>query len=379
MSGPEVLARRPLGVPTLEDLGELAGRAVLVRGDLDIRHYDTASPAHRRRLDVLVPTVRWLLERGARVAVCGHHGDAGEQPDASSFPRLREALEAACPGATVLPHLRAEAEQAGDQQLVADLVKGQDVFVNEAFQWCWLPLASLVGPPATLPAAAGLRLANDLELLAPLLSAPPRPFVVVFGSDQSLARLPGLRGLVLRADDILVGGAMALPFLQAIGARPTGGAQSDLLRECRACFGLAREIQHDIRLPSDLIWEQPDGSTLLTPSGAPVEGVVSDIGPTTRLRFAEILRGAGSILWTGALGRAEDARFAAGTRSVAASLPAGAHVVLGGDALFAALEGTGVLEGGAGMLSATESAVALLKDGDLPALAALRGDGRRPA
>jgi phosphoglycerate kinase len=142
---------------------------------------------------------------------------------------------------------------------------------------------------------------------------------------------------------------------------------------------LAREIQHDIRLPSDLIWEQPDGSTLLTPSGAPVEGVVSDIGPTTRLRFAEILRGAGSILWTGALGRAEDARFAAGTRSVAASLPAGAHVVLGGDALFAALEGTGVLEGGAGMLSATESAVALLKDGDLPALAALRGDGRRPA
>jgi len=359
-----------LRVPTLEDLGDVSGRAVLVRGDLDVPRYDPDVPAHRRRLEVLLPTLAFLVERGARVTVCGHQGDWDGPPDEESFSRIRQALETACPGVTVRPSLPLHAERSGDAGLVAELVSGQELYVNEAFQWCWLPLASLVGPPAALPSAAGLRMAADLELLGPFLAEVPRPFVVVFGSDQSLARLPGLRGLVLRADDVLVGGAMALPFLQAIGARPTSGGQTELLRECRACFGLAREIQHDVHLPSDLIWERADGTIALTASGDPVDGLVSDIGPVTRLRFAEVLQGAGSVLWTGALGRAEDPRFSVGTRAVAAALPREGHVVLGGDALFAALGDDA--SSSSGRLSATDSAVALLKDGDLPTLEALR-------
>jgi phosphoglycerate kinase len=361
---------RPLGVPTLEDLGDVEGRSVLVRGDLDIRNDDAASVAHSRRLQVLLPTLQWLSERGARVTVCGHHGDFGAPADKASFDRIRQALEEACQGATVLPNLAGEREQSGDRELVADLVKDQDLYVNEAFQWCWLPLASLDGPPEVLPSAAGLRLARDVELLEPFLHDPPRPFVVVFGSDQSLSRLPGLRGLILRADAVLVGGAMALPFLEAISGRREPGQESELLRECRACFGLAREIQHNVRLPSDLIWELPDGSLTLSSSDTWVEGTVSDIGPTTRLRFGEALQGAGSVLWTGALGRAELARFASGTRAVAAALPPGGHVVLGGDALLDMLGDE--LTAASGVLSATDSAVALLKDGDLPGLSALR-------
>jgi phosphoglycerate kinase len=87
-----------------------------------------------------------------------------------------------------------------------------------------------------------------------------------------------------------------------------------------------------------------------------------------------VLRGAGSVLWTGALGRAEDARFAQGTRAVAAALPPQGHVVLGGDAALAALED--LTSAATGVLSATDSAVTLLKDGDLPGLAALRGSRR---
>ncbi len=369
MSSSRQAPGRPLQVPTLEDLGDVSGRAVLVRGDLDIRRYDPDRPAHRRRLDVLVPTLTYLVDHGARVTVCGHSGDFDQAPDAESFDRIRQAIETRCPGVALRPNLPLQAERSGDPGLVAELVNGQELFVNEAFQWSWLPLASLVGPPGALRSAAGLRLAADLELLEPFLADVPRPFVVVFGSDQSLERLPGLRGLVLRADDVLVGGAMALPFLNAIGATATSGAQTELLRECRTCFGLAREIQHDIHLPSDLIWERTDGTVALTASGEPVDGLVSDIGPVTRLRFSEVLQGAGSVLWTGALGRAEDPRFSVGTLAVAAALPAEGHVVLGGDALFAAL---GDDVAGTGRLSATESAVALLKDGDLPALAALR-------
>ncbi|HXY44935.1 MAG TPA: phosphoglycerate kinase [Acidimicrobiales bacterium] len=365
---------RPLGVPTLEDLGDVSGRSVLVRADLDIADLEPGTPAHDRRLDVFLPTLAWLRDRGAKVTVCGHRGTVANPGDAA-FDRLCRQVEDACPGVSVLPNLAGERERSGDLQLAADLAVGHDFYVNEAFQWCWVPLASIIGPPALLPSAAGLRLAADLELLEPLLLSPPRPFVAVFGSDQSLSRLPGLRGLILRADATLVGGAMALPFLQAIGTQPAPRPETELLRECRACFGLAREIQHHIQLPSDLVWERPDGTAVLAPSVSSLLASVSDIGPTTRLRYAETLRGAGSVLWTGALGRAEDPRFAAGTRAVAAGLPANGHVVLGGDAALAAL--ADVAPAATGVLSATDSAVALLKDGDLPGLAALRGGRHR--
>ncbi|MFZ0171716.1 MAG: phosphoglycerate kinase [Acidimicrobiales bacterium] len=374
MSADDRAGPRPFGVPTLEDLGDLSGRSVLVRGDLDIAELEPGSLARERRLGVLLPTLRWLLDRGARVSVCGHVGSLVGEADEASFLGIRREVEDACPGVSVLPNLAGEQERLGDRQLAVELARGQDFYVNEAFQWCWMSLASIVGPPALLPSAAGLRLAADLVLLEPLILHPPRPFVAVFGSDQSLSRLPGLRGLILRADATLVGGAMALPFLQAIGVQSAPKPETELLRECRACFGLAREIQHNVRLPSDLVWEQPDGTVVLAPSASSLDGSVSDIGSTTRLRYAEVLRGAGSVLWTGALGRAEDTRFAQGTRAVAAGLPPQGHVVLGGDAALAALED--LTSAATGVLSATDSAVTLLKDGDLPGLAALRGSRR---
>lgn len=369
---------RAFGVPVLSDLGDLAGRRVLVRADLDAGDHDPSSPLARRRLELLLPTLGILVDKAAEVTVCGHAGDLDAKPDDAAFSFVCQQVTSAFPEVVVLPNLAGERERTGDKSLVAELVRGQDAFVNEAFQWCWLALASIVGPPGALPSAAGPRLMADLELLEPFLHAPPRPFVVVLGSDQSLSRLPGIRALILRADAVLLGGAMALPFLEAIGARPQQSTETELLAECRACFGLAREIRHGVHLPSDLVWEALDGSMTLAPSGALVDGSVSDIGPTTRLRFSEVLEGAASVLWVGALGRSEDSRFAAGTRSVASALPGRGHVVLGGDALIASLDDD-ILQAATGILSATDSAVALLKDGDLPGLIALRARSVRPA
>lgn len=369
-------SRRPFGVPSLDDLGDLRDRHVLVRADLDLRT-PAGSFAFTRRLGILVPTLNRLLEGGAHVTVCGHCGDLDGDGDEDAFRAVRRAVEEACPKVAFLPNLARPDEREGDGQLVSELVKDQDAFVNEAFQWSWLPLASIVGPPETLPSVAGLRLSADLELLEPLLRTPPRPFVVVFGSDLSPSRLPGLRGLILRADSVLVGGGMALPFLQAIGARPVEGPDTDLLRDCRRAYGISREIQHEVQLPSDLVFELSDGTVTVAPASAHVGGQVSDIGPTTRLRFGEVLKGAGSVLWTGALGRTEDERFAEGTKSVARCLPDG-HVVLGGDALLATLGGAPSGSTG-GVLSATDPAIALLKDGDLPGLAALRTSRPSPS
>ncbi len=369
---------RPFGVPVLSDLGELAGRRVLVRADLDVGDKDPSSPLARRRLDLLLPTLSFLAGKAAKVTVCGHAGDLDTGPDDAAFSFVSQQITSTFPEVVVLPNLAGERERAGDKGLVAELVRGQDAYVNEAFQWCWLALASIVGPPGSLPSAAGPRLVADLELLEPFLHAPPRPFVVVIGSDQSLSRLAGIRALILRADAVLLGGAMALPFLEAIGARPQQSTETELLAEYRACFGLAREIRHGVHLPSDLVWAARDGSMTLAPSGTLVDGSVSDIGPTTQLRFSEVLEGAASVLWVGALGRSEDFRFAAGTRTVAAALPPRGHVVLGGDALIASLDDE-ILQAATGVLSATDSAVALLKDGDLPGLLALRASREGPA
>ena len=169
--------------------------------------------------------------------MCGHRGDFDRPPDAEAFAGLQSGLEAICPGIKVLANLAGPAEQNADPQLVSELAAGHDLYVNEAFQWSWLPLASVIGPPETLVGVAGLQIAHDLDLIEPYLVDPARPFVVLLGSDRSLLRLRGLDSLVLRADAVLVGGLMSSLVLQAIGKQPAEGTDRDLSRSAGRATG----------------------------------------------------------------------------------------------------------------------------------------------
>jgi phosphoglycerate kinase len=196
--------------------------------------------------------------------------------------------------------------------------------------------------------------------------------LAVLGGERAFGRLHGLQGLVLRADKVLLGGAMALPMLQAVGMQPSQAPSQEFFWECRNIMGLAGRVHHQIMLPQDLVWWRLDGSVEVTPFDAPGGDDVVDIGPLTRRRFDEVLGGARTVLWVGALGRVEDVRFAEGTRAVASSLPADASTMFGGDGLVGLLDAERLLPAGADVLSATDAAIELLKNGDLPALAALR-------
>lgn len=362
-----------LDIPTLEDLPDPAGCRVLVRADLEVPAKGDSLLSRTRRLWQLQPTLHWLAARGARVTICGHRGDLGRPGDPVAYAATVDAVRQLWPAVEVGPNLSSEENEPSGGDMLASLIADHDQYVNEAFQWSWLPLASLVEPPARLPAAAGRRLRQDLELLGAFLVAPERPFVAVLGGEQSLGRLHGLRGLILRADAVLVGGEMSLPFLQALGRQPDDGASSPFIEECRRAYGLARELLHTVQVPDDLVWEHPDGSTAISRADVSVPGIVTDIGPRTRVRYGEIVEGAGSILWTGALGKAEDPRFAAGSLAVAQALAGRrSRTVLGGDALLDLLAAHGLIGPASTVVSATDSAVALLKDGDLPGLAALR-------
>lgn len=358
-------------LPVLEDLPDPSGRRALVRATFDRPlTADPASPLALRRARGLAGTVEWLRDRGAQVTVCGDTAAPDEATAGRQLALLRRAVEEASSGLS--PH-DASLEFCGspeEPEAVHRLAAVHDLFVNDTLQDSYLPLPSLILPPAQLPAAVGRTLEGDLRILDALLVDPVRPFVVVLGGARSFDRLRGLQGLVLRADTVLLGGALALPMLQALGEQPLDGGTEPFLWECRSVLGLAQRVRHQLVLPVDLVWRHA-GGWRVTPATERAGGEVVDIGPTTRLRFAEVIEGARTVLWAGALGRVEEAAFAAGTETVGASLT-GPAVVLGGDALAATLHAARLLPPSAEMVSATDAAVELLKSGDLPALAVLR-------
>jgi phosphoglycerate kinase len=381
------------GVPVLEDLPDPAGRRVLVRATFDRPLADDpAAPLAQRRARGLASTLKWLHLNGARATVCGHamegpggdrgtgggqsgSGQSGEREHGATqrhLARIRESLEQAWPelaGAGDSVELRSASE---DPSVVRRLVEGHDLFVNDTLQDSFLPVPSLTFPPAALPSAVGRTLEHDLATLDAFLLDPPRPFVVLLGGERSFDRLHGLQGLMLRADTVLLGGGLALPMLQALGTQPTDHATEAFLWECRSILGLSQRVHHQVSAPVDLVWSDAGGAVAVTSANERAGVVVGDIGPLTRIRFGEVLAGARSVLWAGALGMVEQEPFRAGTVAIAAGLPRGASVVLGGDALVTALAASHLLPRSAEMLSATDAAVELLKNGDLPALAAIR-------
>ena len=166
---------------------------------------------------------------------------------------------------------------------------------------------------------------------------------------------------------------MSQPFLAAIGHQPPSGESAEFLEECRHAYGVGNTIHHLIHLPSDLVWESDSGNTVTAGQLEVVDGSIGDIGPKTGIEYADVLRGAGTILWMGSLGKVEDDRFVGGTLALGRALVGStARIVLGGDALSLSLGRHGLVPDAAEFVSATGSAVALLKDGDLPGLTVLR-------
>lgn len=359
-------------VPFLEDLPDPGGKSALVRATFDLPlAADLRQPlAHARALG-LAETIEWLTERGARVTVCGNLDADRPAAIADRLGQIRESIRGL--GSRVLASdMVSFCPCSEDPDGVEELLRGHDLFVNDTLQDSILPLPTLTVPASRLPSAAGRTLEHDLRILDPLLAAPPRPFVAVLGGARSYERLHGLESLVLRADTVLLGGAMALPVLQAVGKQPSDGAAEDFLEECRHVVGLSRRVRNQIVTPFDLVWRRADGSTTVAPADVRAGKEVVDIGPVTRVRFAESLQGAGVTLWAGALGQVETPGSASGTTELATSLAAGARLVLGGDALVSTLQASNLVPLSAEMLSATDAAIELLKYGDLPALAALR-------
>jgi phosphoglycerate kinase len=364
-------------IPTLEDLGDVTGRRVLVRTDFNVPLEERAGSqvvVDDFRIRAALPTISWLLERGAQVVCASHLGRPKGQPvDEYSMDPVRARLSELAPGVELLENLRFNpGEEANDDAFVASLTDGIDFYVNDAFGASHRAHASIVGPPMSMPSAMGRLLQQEVEVLTGLRDKPKRPFVAVLGGAKISDKLGVVEALLSVVDQLVIGGAMCFTFFAAQG-KPIGDSlfEPDMVETCRRILETAGE---KIVLPDDMVGVDASGEFATFGTRLPEGSKGFDIGPGSAAAFSDVVMDARMVFWNGPMGMFEDERFAGGTRTVAEAMAeTKAFTVVGGGDSAAALaqfrlddEVDHVSTGGGASLE-------LLELGDLPGLAALRG------
>jgi phosphoglycerate kinase len=398
----------------IESLGDLRGRRVLVRSDLNV---PLDGPADNRaitddgRIRASVPTISRLAEGGARVVVVAHLGRPKGKPDpayslAPVAERLGELLGRKVAFATdtvgesatatvegledgdvaLLENVRFnEGETSSEDEVraafAAELAKLADAFVSDGFGVVHRKQASVYDVALRLPHAMGNLVADELDVLRRLTADPERPYVVVLGGSKVSDKLGVIDNLLTKADTLLIGGGMVFTFLAAQGQEVGKSLlEEDQVQICRDYLERAGETGVDIVLPTDVVvdTEFPSDDREPEPHVVPASEIPSDslgldIGPESAQAFAARLADARTVFWNGPMGVFETEAFAAGTRAVAEALTkiSGLSVVGGGDSA-AAVRLLGFDEAAFGHISTGGGAsLEYLEGKDLPGIAVL--------
>jgi phosphoglycerate kinase len=285
---------------------------------------------------------------------------------------VRARLAELAPGVELLENLRFNpGEESNSPEFAASLIKGIDMYVNDAFGAAHRAHASIVGPPMTLPSAAGRLLQREVEVLGNLRENPKRPFVAVLGGAKVSDKLGVIESLLQIVDALVIGGGMCFTFLAAQGY-PVGASlcELDQLTTCKRLM----EGSKPIYLPEDIVGLDASGNFATFGIRLPEGAKGLDIGPGTAGAFTDVIMDARTVFWNGPMGMFEDERFAAGTRTVAEAMAATkAFTVVGGGDSAAALAQFGLDDEVDHVSTGGGAALELLELGDLPGLTALRG------
>ena len=368
-------------VPSLEDLGDLNAKSVLLRADFNVP-ISNGKITDDLRIRAALPTIKWLLDAGASVTVCTHLGRPKGVPDpAFSVEPVRAKLAELVPEVTLLDNLRFDpGETANDPAFVAKLIEGHDVYVNDAFGASHRAHASVVGPPQYLPSAAGRLLHREVEVLNAMREKPRRPFVAVMGGSKVSDKLAVIEALLDSVDSLIVGGGMCFTFLKAKG-HSVGSSlcEDDMVETCRRLL----EGPKTIHLPYDITALGPGGKLFDPGAGGDVRQIGAnvpdgwmgvDIGPGSAAAFGDVIMEAGTVLWNGPMGVFEDPRFGGGTGAVAAAMAeTRAFTIVGGGDSAAAAKQFKVDKDMDHVSTGGGASLELIEKGDLPGLEALRG------
>jgi phosphoglycerate kinase len=365
-----------MSLRTLESMGDLTGKVVLVRSDFNVPITDGVI-GDDGRIRASVPTIQYLVNAGAGVIVMSHLGRPGGAIDPASslapvVKRLSELLgrpvqfahdtvgpdadarrRTLAPGEVlVLENLRFDSRETSAveserAEFAALLTAGVDLLVSDGFGVVHRKHASVYDAARLVPSSAGFLVATETEILHRLTTDTERPYTVVLGGSKVSDKLGVIEHLLPRVDRLLIGGGMVFTFLAALGHRVGESlCESDKLDAVRGYLDTAHALGVEIVLPTDIVVASAfaaDAATAVaasdamedTPLGA--SGVGLDIGPETSRLFAELIRSSRTVFWNGPMGVFEMDAFAAGTRAVATALTEidGLGVVGGGDSAAA--------------------------------------------
>jgi phosphoglycerate kinase len=361
---------------TISDLGELAGKRVLVRCDLNVPMQNGVI-TDEGRIVAAIPTIQLLKKSGARVLICSHLGRPDGQTDKkySLRPvaiRLGELLDqevffasdtvgsdanlvakALLPGGVaVLENLRfSEAETSKNPEVrsafAAKLASLADAFVSDGFGVVHRKHASVYELARLLPSAAGLLVEAEMRVLEQLTSSDERPFTVVLGGSKVSDKIGVIGSLLPRVDNLIIGGGMLFTFLAAKGFEVASSLlEEDQVPIVQQYLERAEELGVRIVLPTDIKMASrfaPDAdieiaqAEELESTSFGDTGMGLDIGPESELRFAEVIASSKICFWNGPMGVFEFEAFASGTRAIAKALKQlpGLTVVGGGDSAAA--------------------------------------------
>ncbi|WP_127842029.1 phosphoglycerate kinase [Actinomyces wuliandei] len=393
---------------TIESLGDLAGRRVLVRSDFNVPLDADKNITDDGRIQAALPTLRRLLDAGAKVVVAAHLGRPKGQvnPDFSLAPvatRLAEVTGTTVTLAedTVGPSAKAAVEALGDGKIVllenvrfsaaetskddaereafaAQLAALADVFVSDGFGVVHRKQASVYDVAKILPSAAGLLVVKEIEALGRAVNSPQRPYTVVLGGSKVSDKLGVIANLLGKADRLVIGGGMAYTFLAAQGhGVGTSLLEKDQIDTVKGYIDTAAERGVELLLPVDTVvapeFAADAPASVVASEAIPADQMGLDIGPQTRARFAEAIASSSTVVWNGPMGVFEFEAFAEGTKAVAQAISGSeAFSVIGGGDSAAAVRTLGFDESTFSHISTGGGAsLELLEGKTLPGIAVL--------
>jgi phosphoglycerate kinase len=389
---------------TIKDLraSDLQGKRALVRVDFNVPIKD-GEITDDTRIRAAIPTIKYLLDKGARVVLLSHLGRPKGKPESkySLEPvgrRLREllpgvkgtfvestdtdeAMKATNSDCQVLLLENTRflgGEETNDARLSRSLAQLGDIYVNDAFGSAHRAHASTEGVAKFLkPAVAGLLMEKELEYLGGALENPKRPFVAILGGSKISGKIDVVEALLPRVDHLLVGGAMACTFFKAMGLE-TGKSLVEPDRVDMA-KDLLKRAGNKLVLPTDAMigasLEDNGSARGVSRDKIPADMAMYDIGPQSVAEFGKVIAGAKTVLWNGPMGVFETPPFDKGTRAIADAMAkataAGAITVVGGGDSAAAVAEANLEDKMSHVSTGGGASLEFLEGKELPGVAAL--------
>ena len=393
-----------LNKKTIEDI-DVKGKRVLARCDFNVPLKD-GEITNDKRIVAALPTIKYLMENGARVILCSHLGrPKGEyKPEFSLAPVAKKLSE----------YLGVEVKLAEDENVVGenakamadDLKDGEvmllenvryrkeetkneenfskelaslaDIFVNDAFGTAHRAHCSTTGVASYLPAVCGYLIQKEIKFMGGALAEPKRPLVAILGGAKVSDKIGVITNLIEKCDTIIIGGGMAYTFMKFLGHNIGDSLlEADWIEKAGEMMQAAEEKGVNFLIPVDnKVGKEYDENTeamIVNSDEIPDGWMGLDIGPKTQEIFADAIKGAGTVIWNGPMGVSEWENFAAGTICVAKAVAdSGAISVIGGGDSVAAVTKLGFADKMSHISTGGGASLEFLEGKDLPGICALQ-------